>query len=109
MPHGDGVSEDDEGYEVRPEILEEAAAASIQVGADVDELAPVVRSASAQVQRPPAGWQLGANLLEVVPLWQQHLNTIAAELRHTGSTLETNAVSYAAMETEHAEKFQSLH
>lgn len=109
MPHGDGVSEGDEGYEVRPEILAEAGAASTRVGAEVDALAPAVGSASAQVQRPPAGWRLGANLLEVVPLWQEHLTTIAARLRHTGGTLEVNAVSYAAMEDEHVEKFQSLH
>ena len=115
MPHGDTEGEDTtagggpaEGYEVHPETLQAAGAASIQVGADVRSLAPMTESAS-RVQPPPAGWQIGANLLDMVPHWEKHLQAIADALHRTGSGLQESAATYTGMENRHFATFKSLH
>lgn len=97
-----------QGYDVHPTTLQQAGAASIQVGAGVAALTPEVDAAS-QVQQPPAGWTISANLRNVVPHWQNHLRAVADSLQRNGSALESNASTYVALESKHAETFTSLH
>jgi acyl CoA:acetate/3-ketoacid CoA transferase len=93
------------GYEVRPSTVRQARAASEEIGAAV--CANVARVIT-QVQPRPAGWELGGTLLDLIPLWQRHLQTVGDSLQRNGANLDSNASTYTELERKHVESFAAV-
>jgi hypothetical protein len=96
-----------QGFSVDTTRLFEAGHAAATIGDTISELATEVVPAS-DVQPAPDGWQIGARLLDAVPLWERQLNNISAEAKDIGHNLRMTAADYSKTDTGGAQLFGAI-
>lgn len=96
-----------QGFSVDTIRLFEAGQAAIAIGDTISDVATEVRPAS-DVQSAPDGWQIGARLLDAVPLWERHLDNVSVEAKDIGHNLRLAAVDYSKTDTGGAQVFGAI-
>jgi hypothetical protein len=81
------------GFQVDRDAVSGSGQSAIQIGCDIIALADAVPRAS-DVAPEPAGLRAGGTLLNVVPLWQQHLRAVGADVERTGGKLCQASANY---------------
>ena len=95
------------GYQVDTGTVHGAGRRAITIGQNVSELAVAVTPAS-DVSPAPAGMEVGSTLLDVVPLWEEHLVAVGADVQRTGQNLTSTSTNYANAESTASQSFHTI-
>lgn len=95
------------GFMVKPDCLVEAGQAAATVSHAIMDLAQRVKPAS-DVQPAPHGWDIGAQLLDAVPLWEQHLRNAGEDATNISNKLLAAAEHYSTTDAGSARKFGAI-
>lgn len=104
----DGSLTVDGSLKVSPGTLNACAGRSQTIGESVSALAGRAADSCAQAAGPHAGWQFGAALTALAPLWRRQLTGQGTALSGAGEKLRTSSGLYTAAESANADLARSL-
>jgi len=82
------------GFRVHPDTVHDAGKAAGAVADELRALAPRATAACHDVQPGPAGMDFGSVMRQIGPMWEQHLNNLAAVVQGTGDSLHETYGNY---------------